>query len=428
MTRWPAMLGAIFAGVAALLVVNALPALVTVVASGLQWDDRALGLLASADVAGITLGSLAGVPLVRRARLRTVIIAAALALVLSDVGCGSSNARALIVAFRFAGGLASGLILAACYAIYSDTHPQRNFAIFSIGQMVSGFIAVTALPPLAAHYGWRSGFFAFALFTAVAIPLALPLPARAFVKQVPERRAPGGGGSGLAVWLGVVGVIAFVIGEGAVWTFMERIGAASGIPSGDVNTAVSACTLAGILGAAVTADFTSNRMGVALPLIASTLLSTAAVAAMRSIDPPAVYISSLCAFTFAWLAFSTVQFAVIANADPAGTATVAMSAAWYGGFTIGPYVAGELAVRYGFFAVQCLGLGGILVALLSLIPLLRRRIILLQPATLGPADSPLRSARRPVETLHAYCIIGESQPLAGVRGRPPMIVDQPRGN
>jgi AAHS family 4-hydroxybenzoate transporter-like MFS transporter len=187
MTRWPAMLGAIFAGVAALLVVNALPALVTVVASGLQWDDRALGLLASADVAGITLGSLAGVPLVHRARLRTVVIAAALALVLSDVGCGSSSARALIVAFRFAGGLASGLILAACYAIYSDTHPQRNFAIFSIGQMVSGFIAVTALPLLATHYGWRSGFFAFALFTAVAIPLALPLPACAFVKQVPER-------------------------------------------------------------------------------------------------------------------------------------------------------------------------------------------------------------------------------------------------
>jgi predicted MFS family arabinose efflux permease len=128
MTRWLAMSGAIFAGVAALLVVNALPALVTVIASGLGWDDRALGLLASADVAGITLGSLAGVPLVRRARLRTVVIVAALALVLADVGCASSDPKALIVAFRLAGGLASGLILAACYAIYSDTQPQRNFA------------------------------------------------------------------------------------------------------------------------------------------------------------------------------------------------------------------------------------------------------------------------------------------------------------
>ena len=378
MTRWPAMLGAIFAGVAALLVVNALPALVTVIASGLDWDDRALGLLSSADVAGITLGSLAGVPLVRRARLRTVVIAAALALVLADVGCAASDVRALIVAFRFAGGLASGLILAACYAIYSDTHPQRNFAIFSIGQMVSGFIAVTALPLLAARYGWRSGFIAFALFSALAIPLALPLPARAFVKQAPAQRASDGGGSGVAVWLAVAGVIVFVIGEGAVWTFMERMGAASGVPARDVNTAVSACTLAGLLGAAVMM-FPSNRLGVALPLIASTVLSTAAVAAMRS-PIPAVYIASLCAFNFAWLAFSTVQFAVIAHADRAGTATVAMSAAWYGGFTIGPYVAGELAVRYGFFAVQCLGLGGILLALVSLIPLITRRTILLQPA------------------------------------------------
>jgi predicted MFS family arabinose efflux permease len=378
MTRWPGMLGAIFAGVAALLVVNALPALVTVIASGLKWDDRALGLLASADVAGITLGSLAGVPLVRRARLRTVVMVAVLALVLADVGCGSSEAQALIVAFRFAGGLASGFILAACYAIYSDTHPQRNFAIFSIGQMVSGFIAVTALPLLAARFGWRGGFFAFALFTALAIPLALPLPARAFLKQAPAQRATGTGGSGVAVWLAVAGVVAFVIGEGAVWTFMERMGAAAGIAPRDVNTAVSACTLAGLVGAAVTM-VPSSRMGVALPLIASTLLSTAAVAAMRS-PIPAVYIAALCAFNFAWLAFSTVQFAVIANADRAGTATVAMSAAWYAGFTIGPYVAGELAVRSGFLAVQCLGLGGILLALLSLIPLMGRRTIVLQAA------------------------------------------------
>jgi predicted MFS family arabinose efflux permease len=372
------MLGAIFAGVAALLVVNALPALVTVIASGLDWDDRALGVLASADVAGITLGSLAGVPLVRRARLRTVVIAAVLALVLADVGCAASDARAIILVFRLAGGLASGLILAACYAIYSDTHPQRNFAIFSIGQMVSGFIAVTALPLLAERYGWRSGFIAFALFSALAIPLALPLPGHAFAKQAPAQRASDAAGSGVAVWLAVAGVIVFVIGEGAVWTFMERMGAASGIPARDVNTAVSACTLAGLVGAAVMM-FPSNRLGVALPLIASTVLSTAAVAAMRS-PISAVYIASLCAFNFAWLAFSTVQFAVIAHADRAGTATVAMSAAWYGGFTIGPYVAGELAVRYGFFAVQCLGLGGILLALVSLIPLLTRRTILLQPA------------------------------------------------
>lgn len=372
------MLGAIFAGVAALIVVNGLPALVTVIASGLKWDDRALGLLASADVAGITLGSLAGVPLVRRARLRTVVIVAALGLVLADVGCASSDVRAVIVASRFAGGLASGLILAACYAIYSDSHPQRNFAIFSIGQMVSGFIAVTVLPLLAGRYGWRSGFFAFALFSALAIPLALPLPARALVKQAPAHSSAGASGSGIAVWLGVAGVIVFVIGDGAVWTFMERMGAASGIAAETVNTAVSACTLAGLLGAAVMM-FPSKRLGVALPLIASTLLSTAAVAAMRS-PIPAVYIASLCAFNFAWLAFSTVQFAVIAQADRAGTATVAMSAAWYGGFTIGPYLAGELAVRYGFLAVQYLGLAGILLALISLIPLIARRTILLQPA------------------------------------------------
>lgn len=371
MTRWLALPGAMFAGVAALLVVNALPALVTLIASGLGWDDRALGLLASADVAGITLGSLAGVPLVRRVRLRTVVMWAALALGLADVGCASSDAETLIVAFRLAGGLASGLIIAACYAIYSDTHPQRNFAIFSVAQMVSGFIVVTELPVLASRYGWRSGLFAFALFSALAVPLALPLPSRAFMKQAPALRTPGAGASSVAVWLAVIGVITFVTGEGAVWTFIERIGAASGIPAQVVNTAVSACTLAGLLGAAVMM-FPSDRLGAMLPLTASMLLSVAAVAVMRT-PVSAVYIASLCAFNFAWLAFGTVQFAVIAKADHAGTATVAMSTASYAGFTVGPYVAGNLTMRYGFFAVQCLGIGGVLFAMVTLIPLLSRR-------------------------------------------------------
>ena len=66
MSKRLALPGALFAGVAALFVVNSLPALVAVIAAGLGWDDRSLGLLASADVAGVTLGSLAGVALVRR--------------------------------------------------------------------------------------------------------------------------------------------------------------------------------------------------------------------------------------------------------------------------------------------------------------------------------------------------------------------------
>src|ERR1700731_2895240 len=71
-TSWRALVGAIYGGVVALLVVNALPALVSAIATGLKWDDRALGLFASADVAGITVGSVLGVAVVRRLSVRAV--------------------------------------------------------------------------------------------------------------------------------------------------------------------------------------------------------------------------------------------------------------------------------------------------------------------------------------------------------------------
>jgi predicted MFS family arabinose efflux permease len=367
MAGWRGVLAAVYAGVVALLVVNVLPALVSVIALGLKWDDRALGLLASADVAGITLGSLVGIPIVHRLTLRSVVLGGVATLVAADVACALTSVEPAVVGFRFIGGTASGVILAACYAMYSFVNPQRNFAAFSIGQMASGFVGVTALPVLTASLGWQSSFFSLAAVTAIALPLGPWLPAHAYGRTieptdlgVQRRTSP-------RVWAAVAGIIVYVIGEGAVWTFMERMGTTSGISERDVNVAVSACTLAGVLGAVVTM-FPSRRLGVVLPLTLAALLSVASVCVMRTSNP-LLFMASLSGFTFAWLAFATVQFAIIAEADTAGTATISMSAAWYAGFTIGPYLSGVLVAKYGFAPAQYLGAGGVLVALVSLLPL-----------------------------------------------------------
>jgi predicted MFS family arabinose efflux permease len=383
MAGWRGVAAAVYAGVVALLVVNVLPALINVIALALKWDDRALGLLASADVAGITLGSLLGIPIVKRHTMRAVILGGVAALAAADVACAIAHEQVAVVGFRFIGGTASGLILAGCYALYSYVNPQRNFAAFSIGQMVSGFVGVTALPLVTRELGWQSAFYSLAIGTALALPLSLWLPAHSYAKGAAAISAHREGHTSGWVWASVAGIVAYVLGEGAVWTFMERMGMSSGISEHDVNLAVSACTLAGVLGAVATM-FPSRRLGVVVPLTLSALLSVASVCVMRTASPP-LFIASLCGFTFAWLAFATVQFAVIAAADRAGTATISMSAAWYAGFTIGPYLSGALVVKYGFVPVQVLGIGGVLLALLSLLPLRMRR------ATASATDARLES-------------------------------------
>jgi len=383
MAGWRGVAAAVYAGVVALLVVNVLPALVNVIALALKWDDRALGLLASADVAGITLGSLLGIPIVKRRTMRAVIFGGVATLAAADVACAIAHAEVAVVGFRFIGGTASGLILAGCYALYSYVNPQRNFAAFSIGQMVSGFVGVTALPLLTRELGWQSAFYSLAIGTALALPLSLWLPAHSYGRGAAAISAHREGHSSGWVWAAVAGIVLYVIGEGAVWTFMERMGMSSGISEHDVNLAVSACTLAGVFGAVATM-FPSRRLGVLAPLVLSALLSVASVFVMQTASP-ALFIAALCGFTFAWLAFATVQFAVIAAADRAGTATISMSTAWYAGFTIGPYLSGALVDKYGFVPVQVLGIGGVLLALLSLLPLRPRRA----PASV--TDAPSRS-------------------------------------
>jgi predicted MFS family arabinose efflux permease len=373
MAGWRGVAAAVYAGVVALLVVNVLPALVNIIAIGLKWSDQALGLLASADVAGITLGSVLGIPIVHRCRLRSVALAGVATLAAADVACALAPAQSTMVAFRFLGGTASGIILAACYALYSYVNPQRNFAAFSIGQMVSGFIGVTALPLLTGHFGWSSSFYSLAAATMLALLLGVWLPSDCYSRMhATTEHGSAHAHSSFRVWAAVGGIVIYVTGEGAVWTFMERMGATSGISAHDVNLAVSLCTLAGVVGAIATM-FPSRRLGVLPPLVLSTLLSVGCVWIMRT-PSAGLFIFSLCGFTFGWLAFATVQFAVIAQADRAGTATIAMSTAWYAGFTIGPYLSGLLVERYGFLPVQLLGAGGVIVALLSLLPLRVRAI------------------------------------------------------
>jgi predicted MFS family arabinose efflux permease len=366
-TSWRALIGAIYGGVVALLVVNALPALVSAIATGLKWDDRALGLFASADVAGITIGSVLGVAVVRRLSLRAVAAGSVLLLVGADLACAVGTAQAVVVSCRFIGGFASGLILAACYAVYSMSHAQRNFALFSIGQMTSSFIAVTAIPMLSARLGWQSSLYFIACLSALAFPLMLSLPAHSYAKSPPAALVQRRKHSSYAVWGAVGGLLVYIVGEGAVWTFMERMGLASGIPEHTVNMAVSACALAGLFGALLML-FPSQRLGVLAPLTVTTIMSVIGISLMQTSNAP-LFVAALCAYTFAWLAFSTVQFAVIAQADTAGTATISMSAAWYAGFAIGPYLAGALVERFGFVPVQVLGVAGALLAFFSLLPL-----------------------------------------------------------
>ncbi len=364
--------GAIYAGVAALLVVNLLPALVNILGISLHWDERALGLFASADVAGITLGSLMGIPLVKRASLRRIVLWGLIVLIVANIGCSLLPDQTVVVVSRFIGGTAAGFILDACYAVLSFGNAQKNFAGFIIGQMVSAFLGVTLLPVLNDHFGWRSSFYLLVLCTAIALPLALPLPAQPYVKESARPGSASPARTPFLVWAAVAGIVIYLVGAGAVWTFMERMGTDAGLSEHDVNFAVSLCTFIGILGAAA-AIVVTHRVGMVTPLVLSALAAVVSICFMRT-SSPIVYAVALSVFTFAWMIFATLQFAVIAEADPVGTATIGMSAAWYAGFAIGPYVAGALFALYGFRPVLYMGVLGSVIALVSVLPLCNRRL------------------------------------------------------
>ncbi len=365
--RGAPLAGALYIGVVSLCVVNILPALTNVLASGLGWDDLALGRFATADVGGVALGALAGTSLVKRASLRAVVLLALMVLAMADIACASVSAFSVMAIARFIGGGAGGIMLSACYGLYSISNAQRNYGAFQVGQMGLALAGMTAIPFLFAAFGWRSVFYAMSALVLAAVPLALLLPNRPF-KPV---ATPQGGNAvdrfRWGPWIAVCGLTFYIIGQGATWTYMARIALYDGISQHDVDTALSYCAAAGIVGSFASMA-SSKRLGLFVPLIASGILSVVSVALMASRSVP-LYTFAVCAFTLLWPCFAAYQFSLVASADKIGTATILISASTYAGFAVGPYLGGELMVRYGFQAIQVLAIVGTSVAILSLLPI-----------------------------------------------------------
>jgi DHA1 family inner membrane transport protein len=169
------------------------------------------------------------------------------------------------------------------------------------------------------------------------------------------------------IWIALGGVAAFFAGQGALWTFLETIGLASGIRAESVHTAMTVCAASGVCGA-VAVIAMAERIGPLPPLIGSVALTVAAVTVIQS-RSPWIYTASISAFYFCLPIFAAYQFGVIAGADRSGHAAVLTSSATFGGFAVAPYLGGQLAERFGYGSLQLLDGGMMFAASLTLLAL-----------------------------------------------------------
>jgi predicted MFS family arabinose efflux permease len=365
-TGWSAArVAAVVAGITVLVLLNILPVLVADLGAALSLNAIELGRYASAETLGIAAGTLAAVPALRRFSVRAVAGVGVLAVCASDSASYFLSEMTTLTVARGVGGIGTGLTLAACFQVYGESSREQNFAVYTIGQTTLAWIVIAILPALISAADWHVVFAALAILTVPALLLVKHLPTLVTRPGGRAIRTP----HGPRLRVALVGVILFFLGQGALWTFLEAMGLADGVPAAAAHTCLEVCAAFGVLGGiAVLALGRTLRPWI--PLLASLGLTIIGVSLVRTSNPW-IFGGAISAFYFCLPVFAAYQFAIISEADSSRHASVLVSAATFGGFGLAPYLGGELVAGFGYSSLQVLDVTFMTAALLCLLPILK---------------------------------------------------------
>jgi DHA1 family inner membrane transport protein len=140
---------------------------------------------------------------------------------------------------------------------------------------------------------------------------------------------------------GLIGVFLYFIAQGAVWSYFERIGSASGVDPVVIGEAMGLSSFAGVGGALLAVALVAP-CGRKWPLIASGVISIVSFWMLRGHVTGAELILCGILFNFAWNLAQPLLSGICADADCHGRVVVAMGCIQTVGFGFGPALTATL--------------------------------------------------------------------------------------
>jgi len=348
--RWTiSRIAPVVAVAVATLVTNTLPAITGVLARQLGFEPGALGAFGSADQLGMALGALLAISLMRYSSPRATIVTGLTLLLAANFGSSFSSSAGAIVILRAVGGLGTGLTVSACYYIYSLEDQERNAAASMLGQTALAFVVITAIPRLAHAFEWRSVFIGLGLLVIPCLVFARSLRPGYKDSNAPDLSrtlaAPA-----TVIWLGLISSALFNVAVAAFWTYLERIGAATGVAEENISNGLSIATVLGLLGSALVLVL-GERINGAI-LVASVVLNIIGIVASSS-PIPWVYMTAISVFYASLPIYFSAQFSAVMRLGSSRRLAGQFTLSIYF-YALGPILGGIIAEQYGVLAVRWL--------------------------------------------------------------------------
>jgi len=242
-------------------------------------------------------------------------------------------------------GLGQGLAVGFSFAALGRaSNPDRAFSIYLVVGAVLGAALLYGLPILQTEFTPATIFLANAALTLL-VGLSLP----AFPNgQCEEDEVYTGDGINWRLAITALGAVALVFfAIGAVWSYAERIGAASQLSSEVIARGLSIGTLAGVVGAGL-AGIMPQRLGRLVPLLLGSLCIIVGFQMLAGRVGPIAYLMSIILILFGWNFVQPLLSGMCCDADGRGRIVCAMAAIQTFGMGLGPAVAAPMIAGGSF--------------------------------------------------------------------------------
>ncbi len=339
----------------------------------LGFDLQQGGNVIIAEIAGGALASILAMFWISRVNWRYTILFALTCVAAGNLLTVYQTDAQTLTALRFAVGiLGQGTAFAIGISMIGNTaDPDRNFGFVIAAQVAFGVLSLATLRPLVDSFQSIGGMY---------VPLAVfAVLAMGFVRFVPEGPAPhdeqhaqqASGSLALPV-TGLVAMLIWCCGLGAIWTFVERIGVEGGLEPALALQSLSISSAVAILGALLAAALASKGVGRFLPVTIA-LLGQMAVAWFISGELSWVELAIKASiFQVFWNLTGPFLMGAIAASDTGGKVAVLIPAAQTSGFFIGPTIALQFIDQVGLSAANLTAIACCAIALAIFIPLSAR--------------------------------------------------------
>lgn len=332
-----ALIAAVVLGTVGALTIMIVPGFVMLIGAQSALDDRQLGFVAAWDINATAVAIGLATFLIARLNWRHLALAGLCLIMLGNFWTAVSHDYEMIVAARVCAGLGEGLAIAVCFAALGcSPNPDRAFGIYLVVGLTVSAAVLALLPVLQSTFGAPSVFVGFGVIALASAVLLMWLP-----RCNPAMDSWQQGGTPFSMELavaGLLGVFLYFIAQGAMWSYFERIGAASGIDPVIIGQAMGLSSFAGVGGALLAASI-CNSFGRILPLSVSGALSLLSFWLLHGHVTAMALIASGILFNFAWNLAQPLLSGVCANADSRGRVVVAMGCIQTVGFGVGPALA-----------------------------------------------------------------------------------------